>query len=69
MSKTEKMHNFQSESNLLTKSQIATYAHNYGFGVSKKVYGKLNERLETLLEEGIERAKDNNRKTLMARDV
>lgn len=69
MSKATKLPTFFPDTNLLTKTQIKNYVHNNGFSISKKIYEKLNLKIELILIEGLERTKENNRKTLMARDI
>jgi histone H3/H4 len=52
---------------LITKSQVK---HIVGdINVSEDFFPALNMEVERIIKRALERAKDNNRRTLMARDI
>jgi len=52
---------------LINKSKVKEIVP--GFNVSSDVYEALNKKCEQLLRDGVERAKANNRRTLMGKDL
>jgi len=52
---------------LINKSKVKEIVP--GFNVSSDVYEALNKKCEQVLREGVERAKANNRRTLMGKDL
>ncbi|MBN4049133.1 DUF1931 domain-containing protein [archaeon AH-315-M20] len=57
--------------NLVVRSQIKNYAKvdEKTLNISNDFYEALNKKVEKLIEESCKRAKENNRNTLMGRDV
>ena len=53
----------------ITKTKVKKHIHMHGLELSNKVFDTLNDKVQTLLTESIERAKQNSRKRLLARDV
>jgi len=66
MSKSAKMnyHDF-----FLTKTRIKDHIHKNGLECSNNTFHALNSKILDILDDGIERAKKNARKRLLARDV
>ena len=54
---------------LITKSRIREYIHNNRLECSGDIYNAINSKVETILNDGISRAKQNNRKRLLVRDL
>ena len=52
---------------IIVKAKIKDFAP--GFNVSGEVAGALDAKVKELLKDACERAKANNRKTLMAKDL
>ena len=55
--------------NLIIKSNIRKVTKDKIANVAEEVEDALNERVQEMLDKGIERAKANGRKTLHARDL
>ncbi|HUS51033.1 MAG TPA: hypothetical protein VMZ91_12770 [Candidatus Paceibacterota bacterium] len=56
---------------LFVQKKVEDYIHKNGCNVSGEVIGlgALNNEIQRILDRAIERAKANNRKTIMARDI
>ncbi|MBN2368265.1 DUF1931 domain-containing protein [Candidatus Woesearchaeota archaeon] len=52
---------------LVTKAQVKSVVGN--INVSEDFYPVLNQEVERIIKRAVQRAKENNRRTLMARDV
>ena len=55
--------------NLVIKNNIRKYTKDKIANVAEEVEQALNEKVEKMLDDAIERAKANQRKTLHARDL
>ena len=53
----------------ITKAKIKRHIHKCGLELSNKAFDTLNDKVQALLTESIERAKQNSRKRLLPRDV
>lgn len=56
---------------LFVKNAVLDYVHEKGLNCSESVWRgeKLNNKIKELLDFAIERAKENNRKTVLDRDL
>jgi hypothetical protein len=54
---------------MLNKTQIKAFVHEHELKFGRDVLSSLEQRLLALLNDGIERAKRNQRKTLLGRDL
>lgn len=54
---------------LIIKSKVKECIQENGLECSSNVFNPLNDKIQTLLTESIERAKQNSRKRLLARDI
>ena len=52
---------------LVTKSQVKNVVGNVN--ISEDFYPALNQEVQKIIEKALERAKQNGRRTLMARDI
>ena len=57
------------DSFFITKAKVKRHIHANGLELSDKAFNTLNDKVQTLLTESVERAKQNSRKRLLARDV
>lgn len=54
---------------IVVKDRVRREANEKGFEVTNDVFKELDYRVRELLRDGIKRAEENNRKTLMGRDI
>ena len=54
---------------MLNKTQIKEFAHENQIRLGQDLFQTLEEKLKELIKQGIKRAKENKRKTLLGRDI
>ena len=54
---------------MIQKTKIKDYINSYGLSMSSELVDKLEEDLLVVLQRAIERAQENNRKTVYPRDL
>lgn len=54
---------------LITKTAVALLGKKKGIRISTKVYETLEKKVEEMIDNAVDRAKGNNRKTLMPSDL
>jgi hypothetical protein len=69
MSKATNPCGYPHNSFFITKAKVKRHIHAYGLELSNNAFDTLNDKVQVLLTESIERAKQNSRKRLLARDV
>ena len=69
MSKAVKMMGYPHQSFFVTKTMVKSFIHNNGLEVSNNAFNTLNDKIQALLHESVDRAKKNSRKRLLARDI
>jgi len=53
----------------VTKTRVKGFIHDNGLELSNNAFNALNNKIQVILHESVERAKKNSRKRLLARDI
>lgn len=69
MSKATNPYGYPHSSFFITKTKVRGHVHMHGLELSNKAFDTLNDKVQLLLNESVERAKQNSRKRLLARDI